>query len=276
MRQTYSDQKNTYIQSNYSKSYGRHLQRSNSAEPYRLQQTSSLSSLSYPRKIFTMNSYRQQYSGLSSSYHQDISFPKNITTSSNRYGSIDRLASLSNQRKSSYNANFPSNTFTTKRSISSGTKLNDIGATLLRRYDNDHPISAYERRTSYASSHYSTSGYVSSYGTLPRYNRSQTPSYINRERNYATNREYKSMSRFSTDRERSVSDDNVKQRLDRLYNRYARDQDISNNHSSTNDIKFPEEDEEEGEGEEELSHDENELKDVLRDIAKLNEHDMIE
>lgn len=52
----------------------------------------------------------------------------------------------------------------------------------------------------YTPSHYSTSGYVSSYGTLPRYNRSQTPSYIGRERNYTSNRENKSVSRFSTDR----------------------------------------------------------------------------
>ncbi|KAL3998927.1 hypothetical protein ACH3XW_17055 [Acanthocheilonema viteae] len=180
-----------------------------------------------------MNSYRQQYSSLSSSYHQDL-LPKNNIGLSNRYGSIDRLAS-SNHRKPSFN-NFSSNAFAAKRSTSygSGTKLNDnIGTLSLRRHDNDH-IPAYERRTSYASSHYSTSGYASSYGTLPRYNRSQTPSYLNRERNYASNREYKSMSRFSTDRD------------------------------------------DKEEGEEVLPLDESELKDVLRDISKLNEQDMIE
>ncbi|EJW79431.1 hypothetical protein WUBG_09660, partial [Wuchereria bancrofti] len=72
-----------HIPSNYPKLSGRYHKRSNSAESYRLQQTSSLSSLSalsslsYSRKFFTMNSYRQQYSSLSSSYHQDITHPKN-------------------------------------------------------------------------------------------------------------------------------------------------------------------------------------------------------
>uniref|UniRef100_A0A1I7VGN1 t-SNARE coiled-coil homology domain-containing protein n=1 Tax=Loa loa TaxID=7209 RepID=A0A1I7VGN1_LOALO len=145
----------------------------------------------------------------------------------------------------------------------------------LRRYDNDYN-STYERRTSYTPSHYSTSGYASSsYGTLPRYNRSKTPNYMGRERNFVSNREYKSMSRFSTDRESSESDDNAKQRLEKINNRYVRDyQNVSNNHS-TNDTKFSEEDDDDDDDEEieeEFSVDENEFKDVLRDIAKLTEH----
>ncbi|VDN91604.1 unnamed protein product [Brugia pahangi] len=183
--------------------------------------------------------------------------------------------------------NFTSNTFTPKRSTSygSGTKLNDIGgvSSSLRRYDNDYN-SVYERRTSYTPSHYSTSGYASSsYGTLLRNNRSQTPSYIGRERNYALNREYKSTSRFSTDREHSQSDDNVKQRLEKFYNRYAKDHEISNNHL-INDSKFCNENKNEitiaandDEGDEKFSANENfELKDILRGIAKLNEKDVSE
>ncbi|KAM3720968.1 hypothetical protein ACO02O_08818 [Dirofilaria immitis] len=164
-----------YQSSNYSKTYGRYFQRSSSAESYRLQQTLSLSSLTNSRRIFTMNPYRQQYSSLSSSYHQDISpYPKTNIGLSNRY----------------------------------------------------------------TPSHYTTSGYSSSsYGTLPRYNRAQTPNYINRDRNFTSNREYKSMSRFSTDRERSEPDDNSNQRFEKYYNRYVKDENVQNNHS-TNDTKY--------------------------------------
>ncbi|MCP9257225.1 hypothetical protein DINM_000477 [Dirofilaria immitis] len=221
------------------------------------------------------------------------------------YGSIDRLASSSSSSSSpsnhhrtlSYN-NFTTSAFATKRSTSygSGSKLNDTGTTSLRRYDNDH-IPTYERRTSYTPSHYTTSGYSSSsYGTLPRYNRAQTPNYINRDRNFTSNREYKSMSRFSTDRERSEPDDNSNQRFEKYYNRYVKDENVQNNHS-TNDTKYcklviqlfsnlsmiflnyfseTETEVDDEETEEEGLYDENELKDVLRDIAKLNEDDISE
>uniref|UniRef100_A0A915PJJ1 Uncharacterized protein n=1 Tax=Setaria digitata TaxID=48799 RepID=A0A915PJJ1_9BILA len=221
-----------------------------------------------------MNSYRQPYSSLSSSYHQDASYPKSNIALSSRYGSIDRLASTNHRKSSSSSVcnSFSSSTFATKRSTSygSGTKLNDIGGSMLRRYDNDH-IPTYERRTSYTPSHYSTSGYASSYGTLPRYNRSQTPSYKSRERNYALKgREYKSMSRFSSDRERSEPNENVEQRFEKLYSRYVRDQNPSTNNPSSDETKaysdkYISYSENETEAdEEELSVDESEFKDDVQ------------
>ncbi|VDM94473.1 unnamed protein product, partial [Onchocerca ochengi] len=169
-------------------------------------------------------------------------------------------------------------------------KLNEIGTSSLRRYDNDH-IPTYERRKSFTPSHHTTSGYASSYGTLPRFNRSQTPSYVSRESNFASNREYKSMSRFSTDRERSESDDNANQRFEKLYNRYVKGHDVQNDHSTNDNAKFLsdgkkyiscsseteiEADDEETEEEVLFGDNDNEFKDVLRDIAKLNENDILE
>ncbi|VDK89048.1 unnamed protein product, partial [Litomosoides sigmodontis] len=129
----------------------------------------------------------------------------------------------------------------------------------------------------YTSSHNSASGYGASCGTLSRYNRSQTPGYLNQDRNYAVERKYKSMSRFSTDRERSGSDDSIKQRMEMSCNRYARDRDVPRDrltYDSRSENEADEEDDEEREVKRSL--DENELKDILRDIAKLNEDDVFE
>ncbi|VDN05377.1 unnamed protein product [Thelazia callipaeda] len=222
-----------------------------------------------------MSSYRQIYpTSLSSSYHQDISYPRNNIGLSKRYGSIDRLATSTTLRTS-----ISPSTFGSKRTASYGSALylNDTGTSSLRRYD----IPAYERRSSNTPSRYANSSYTPSYSTSSWRDRSQTPSYSrSRERISIPDRDYKSMSRHPSDKEDSKSVDNIEQKFEQLYNRYVKDQkvestDVSNNVKSNTEFsggeKYLSYSEVEGDDDDdELSLNNDEFTDVIRGIAELN------
>uniref|UniRef100_A0A183V6X8 FH1/FH2 domain-containing protein 3 n=1 Tax=Toxocara canis TaxID=6265 RepID=A0A183V6X8_TOXCA len=194
-----------------------------------------------------MSSYRSPYSALSSSYHHDVPTTRSTfsTSAPGRYGSTDRLAS--SYKPSAYQASsivspsapyHSSSTFTPRRSTTYGSTsaLNDIVLTPTGRNFGSTNTGSYERISPYTSTRPSFSS-VRNPTSVRFEHRSKTPSYYREpERSARFDRDYKSMSRFSLDRERSSPED-VETTFQKLYNRYVSDRNSVKSNSNSPETK---------------------------------------
>ncbi|KAK0425951.1 hypothetical protein QR680_009472 [Steinernema hermaphroditum] len=194
--------------------------RASSVDPYR----SSGTLRRYPSSSNMYKGSSSSNYGMSSSFHNDFSTRSNIS-SSNRYGSIDRLSSY---RPSAMSVSLttsvpstssrPSSSFSTRRTTSYGSSL---------------PYSStFDRSSGYSSGSRSTYTPTSS-ASYPRVRfeyRSKTPTSLGATASTSEygrlgrrDRDYKSMSRFDRERSKESPEEDVEATFQKLYNRYVKD-----------------------------------------------------